>query len=830
MVPSAAGRVRPETLTDEQVRWAIEAMMEGLYARQNNSGTWESLSPDPALSHINTHLTGQTTIAVLSLLAAGESYQEPRLQTAIDFLRSQKPDFTYVRSLRCHIWALLPERFTPLLENDLKWLLGSYGFESGSWAYTGIAMESGYDNSLTQYGLLGLWEAAKRNQEVPKKYWQRIEDHYLRTQLVEGGWNYRPQFGDARGSMTAAGLTCLFVTQDFLHAEEFLKPGVRGTPQQQAIDRGLSWLDLHFSADHHPGLRGDDADTYFFYYLYGIERVGLASGYKWFSNHDWFREGATAIINRTCDAAVDPETGRIAGFQAKAKIEATGAVETPVVQLAFGLMFLTHGRVPIIVSKLRDEAGLLSWNNRPRDAAQLTSWVARDTEQHLSWQVLDLKRPLDEWFDGPFVYLASHDAPRYLEEHQAEIDRRGRERAANERTVDIRMTTVERLQRYLDLGGLLFTNADGASARFEDAIRTLGREMYPQYDWRQLPRDHWVYTLSAPVLDSQRDTLWGLSNGVRELMIHCPSADFGAELQVNDVVNGRDAFHTMSNVYFYASERGLAAPRLDRKLFLSDAEVHRPTGAAWSTSNGAPAAATESGDPERRPITVLRGVYVGNWNPEPAADEVIAARLRASRDLNVVFVDVPLEEVATFELPPGRGEPALLWVRGTTATEFATDQAAAVRTFVNERGGTVLFENVGGLSDFGRTAEEFLENALPGGRFRRPIDHPVVTGEGLARGQDASEIAYRVFSLEKFGARETKPRLRALHIEESGTDAVADDETRGDAATSASLPRVFVSREDLTHALLGQPRWGISGYTPPSAETIVANLIEFADR
>lgn len=787
--PAAAqGRPDPpvvaaETLTDQEIQWAIEAIRDGLYARQNNAGTWEGLSNDPAMAILNSHLTGQTTIAVLALLASGQSYQEPRLQPAIDFLRAQKPDFTYVRSLRAHIWALLPERFGPLLADDREWLLRSYGFDSGSWAYTSIPMDSGYDNSLTQYGVLGLWEAAKRHHEVPQRLWKRVEDHYMRTQLVGGGWNYRPQFGEARGSMTAAGLTCLFITQDFLHADKFLKPGLRDTDQQKAIARGLDWFDQNFAVDRHPGLAPDADQTYLFYYLYGMERVGLASGYKRFGRHDWFRAGAAEVINRLCDGVIDAETGRLSGLTPKARIRATGMVESPVVQMSFGLMFLAHGRVPIVVSKLRDDS--FAWNNRPRDVAHLSAWIGQETEQRLSWQILDALAPLEEWFDGPMVYLAGHEAPAYVEEYQAELDRRRRGAAPQP-------TAADRLKRYLDLGGLLVANADAGNPRFADAIRTLGRLMYPQYQWRSLPREHFAYTLSAPV--EQPGALEGLSNGVRELIILCPQRDIGAALQINDVNRRRDDFAMLSNVYYYASERGLTAPRLNRKLPLTAEQIEsgvRPTG-----------------EGNLAPVTVARAVYEGNWNPEPAADEYLTLRLRLPRGLDVTVIDAPLDGLS--DSPAATA--ALLIVRGAAEHTFTDSQAASLRDYL-ERGGTVLFECVGGVGAFGRSAEEFVESIMPGGRFRRPVRHSVITGAALDGGVDCSNVAYRLYSLERFGGREPRPRLRALH--ESGSE---DD------------LRCFVSREDLSHALLGQPRWGVSGYTTESAVNLLGNLIEYGAR
>ncbi|MEE8156290.1 MAG: hypothetical protein V3T53_15155, partial [Phycisphaerales bacterium] len=56
--------------------------------------------------------------------------------------------------------------------------------------------------------------------------------------------------------------------------------------------------------------------------------------------------------------------------------------------------------------------------------------------------------------------------------------------------------------------------------------------------------------------------------------------------------------------------------------------------------------------------------------------------------------------------------------------------------------------------------------------------------------------------------RETTPRLRGMIID--------------------GQPRVLFSREDISHALLDQPCWGIAGYTPNSARRLLANIVRYA--
>jgi len=783
-------KIQPDELTNGAVELAIGALVEGLYSLRGEGGHWDRLYAGSDMENLNRHVNGQSVLAVFALLSAGESYQNPRLLPAVDYIRTRPPDYTdytYIRSLRCHVWALLPKRFDRALEEDCRWLIRAYDFDAGSWNYTAMKMGAVYDNSLTQYGALGLWESAKRGVDVPLRLWERIEDHFLRTQLLDGGWAYRPQFSQARGSMTAAGLACLYITQDYLARGDggSAKSKADREKAEEAIERGLRWFDTNFSVAHHPGVGAAEGQVFYYYYLYGIERVGLAGGIKYFGEHDWFREGAAAVLSRLCEPVRD-EGGRLIGFQLKEQFPSTGFNEVPVVQLSFALMFLSHGRVPIVVSKVRDDR--LSWNTRSRDAANLAWWVGQETEQRLSWQVLDVDQSIEDWFEGALVYLATDQSLPYVKEFD-----QARNPAFLKGSTDTDevggTTTYERIKRYLDLGGLLFTNADSHNDHMTESVEQMARRMYPGAMWRRLPKDHWVYRLSAEM--DRPPVLYGLSNGVRELIIHCPRADVGKALQSHDAVNQSDAFTVAANVVYYASERGMFRPRLSKKVIAGERPV---------SLDELREIAGSGGSVQER--LILRGVYGGRWNPEVAADEVWAMRFAAECGKVLRFVDVPLGELGSY----AGADSAFLWVRGVEAHVFSESERAGLLAYV-DRGGVVLFETVGGVGDFARSAEQAMASLYPGCRFRRMDRHSVVTGDGIDGGTDCSQMSYRLFSYEHLGGRQVRPRLRGL----SGDERV----------------RVFSSREDLTHGLLDQPCWGISGYASDDAFELVGNLLGY---
>ncbi len=80
-----------------------------------------------------------------------------------------------------------------------------------------------------------------------------------------------------------------------------------------------------------------------------------------------------------------------------------------------------------------------------------------------------------------------------------------------------------------------------------------------------------------------------------------------------------------------------------------------------------------------------------------------------------------------------------------------------------------------------------------------------MTGEGLRGAANLSRVAYRPYAVQRFGARETRPRLQGMAID--GTS------------------RVLFSRQDISNALLDQPCWGVAGYTPRSAGDLLGNIV-----
>lgn len=768
------------TLTDAHVRQAIDALVEELYARKSPDRFWDPPSPPAGRSP---QQGGYTALVVLALLQAGESYQHPRLRDAVEYLAGYDMDGVYAIAVRASVWAALPRRFRAHLAADAQRLINGFSSQARGWDYHLNRNTTREDNSIRQFGALGLWEAAKRGVRVPDELWRALERAYLDMQLADGGWNYKGD-GPATGSMTAAGLATLFITQDFLHSERAaeLDRHDDGRPQH-GIRNALDWMRDRFSPTENPG-----RDEFFYYYLYGVERVALAGGYKHFGGHDWYREGAAELIRRLCD--IDAERGVMRiherpygdGRRSPFKVD----------ELAFSLMFLSRGRAPIAINKLRDDG--TAWNNRPRDVANLVRWISDQTATTLNWQVTDISEPATDWLDAPLLYFASDESPpwlngitidvdAYVQSHRAHASLLARGAAPPDHRPSAMPDVPElhRLREYLEHGGLLLVVNEGVGNQFARAMETAGRFMFPLHDWRTLSADHWAYRAHQPIR-SNRLRLRGLSNGVRDMILIVSDGDVPATLQRSDFA-GSTHDETLANLYFYASEMNRARSRLDAlrplESLLPEIE-HRASG---------------------RTIRVVEARHNGAWNPESTALPRFAAALAEANDLTLRIEASPLALIG--DLPE---RPDLVIVRGIDAQSFTSAERSAIRRFV-EGGGTALFETPGGIGDFTDEAERSMQAVF--GEAPRPlVRHAVTTGRGIPFAADCTSAEYRPFSLEIVGSIDSSPRLRGLDV-------------------NGRLAVIF-SREDLSHALLDQPVWGVHGYAPSTAATLLRNILLYA--
>lgn len=453
---------------------------------------------------------GVTALCAYALLAAGESPQGPRMKKTLEWLSEVKMIGTYARALRANIWGILGRRsrYRKMLKKDVDWLVEAAD-SRGTYSYTYARgdrrsrnqktwQRGKYDNSNSQFGVLGVWSGAQNGVEVPRKYWERVEKHWKDDQNADGGWAYYKNYkSGSYGSMSAAGLATMFICFDELYRREFIR--CRANTDYKPIVRALAWMDQNFSATRNPGRGGSRYN----YYLYGVERVGLASGYKYFGKQDWYKLGAENLLRKQ---------GRRGDWG--------GVIDT-----SFALLFLARGQHPVLFNKLKYPG---SWNSRPRDLANFTRWISRTFERPVNWQIIHLGVPVAEWHDAPILYISGSTAPKFTDKD------------------------IEALKTFVLQGGVIFSEAACNRGAFNIAMQNCYARMFPRYELARLNRNHPIYDIHFKIA---RRRLMGISNGVRLLAIHSPT-EVSLAWQMNAHATNKDTFRLGANIYFYVTDKG----------------------------------------------------------------------------------------------------------------------------------------------------------------------------------------------------------------------------------------------------------------------------------
>jgi hypothetical protein len=305
--------------------------------------------------------------------------------------------------------------------------------------------------------------------------------------------------------MTLAGLASVYVCVDSLYAGKSLD--CRGDVEIPAAEKGLEWLAEHFSSAFRKAER-----NWPYYTLYGVERVALACGYKYFGTHDWYGEGVKHLL----------EWQAANGAWAPKKDSATGGVA---VTTAYALLFLARGRNPVVLNRLKFDG---DWNNRPRSLAYLTRWMGSQLERELSWQVVGFDAPVSEWHDAPVLCLSGSEAPRFTDAQKT------------------------KLRQFVYQGGTVFSVSECSGAAFSRAMRDLYAELFPACEMKTCPNDHPLYTVQHELHGYGRFEV--VPNGVRPLAVHT-DADLHRAWQAQQMHTHLRAFHAGANLVLYVGDK-----------------------------------------------------------------------------------------------------------------------------------------------------------------------------------------------------------------------------------------------------------------------------------
>lgn len=268
------------------------------------------------------------------------------------------------------------------MQRLLDWIVQNQNKKNPFWnyKYEASATTERYDLSCTQYSLLALGSCLRCGIAIPSGIIRNHVDELRKLQEKDGpeikrvlggkppkpgragktetpedrepkftratkgvkarGWAYSSAanwdkatgLSTAYGSMTCSALTCLMTALDIAaqltpeqQAKEFGSSVNYNSWRQNAaasFEGGVAWMELRFSVTRNANY----GRAWYYYYMYGLERVGVLCDVRYLGEHDWYAEGASALV---C-------------LQTPANDWAGNAVDT-----AFALLFLKRGTVPL---------------------------------------------------------------------------------------------------------------------------------------------------------------------------------------------------------------------------------------------------------------------------------------------------------------------------------------------------------------------------------------------------------------------------------------------------------------------------------------------------
>jgi hypothetical protein len=751
---------------NNQITAAIKKGVAWLYDQRSPWGTWEA-GQEPAGTQADLPDQGQfgelTALTARALLMAGESNRDPRIEQAADFLiSSERITGTNAVGFRAQLWPLLEQ--TPAIRQamarDRKIILSAMhdsGRTRGLFSYrTDITSGSDIaDHDVSFHATMGMQAIAEAGIEVPDDFWRTVQRAWRSQQGRDGTWSDRVGRAatlpaEARQgrplATTADGVAVLFAVDDEL--ADLRQAGCMPMPGDPFIESGLNWIDSHFDQLRNPYIFG--GIPLLNYGLYSVARIGAISGRKFFNQRDWYEDGARMLL-----ASQDQATGSWGNLP----------------DTCFAVLFLSCGRYPVLVSKLQYNAPAPpplarsggrpgrpprgggapprwdGWNLRPRDLASLVGWVGKQVEEPFNWEIVSLKVSADELHDSAVLYMTGNQPLNLTAEDKA------------------------KLKLFIEQGGILVGSADCEARGFSDSFRQLGNELFPAYEFRNVPRDSIIYTGQQYRAAKWKEppSVLELNNGVRDLMLLIASGDPSRYLQLRQVGSRQYLYELMSDILFYSVDQGGTRLKGESYIVLPD-----PAANVSATAK------------------IARLGYDGNWDPEPGGWVRLAAVMHNQRGVDL--------HVAAIRPEDGNldGTFTAAHLTGTANFHFSDAARARIAAYVKD-GGTLVIDAAGGSAAFDMAAQAEIKAMFPDSALQvLPPDDPV-----FSAGESLVSAGYRRFARLRLGQTD---RFRVQG-----------------AAAGAGM--IYYSAEDLTEGLVGQPIDGVYGYQPRTATSLMANII-----
>jgi len=512
--------VETPKVSAQEVLASIERGVAYLKSQQAEDGSW----PYEKLEHRK----GLTALVVFALSECAVPENDPAIAKGMEVVLSQPLRMNY--DAACAAMAEVSVNAGKYVRDvaAARDLLSNSQNDNGMWTYAAADVnKSAGDNSNTQFAVLGLHAAMSVGLSVPEVVLKRAEAHYSTTQNPDGGWGYQPG-GPSYGSMTAAGVGALYILGARLYVESEVCGQYRQDPR---IAAGFAWLGRNFSVTYNPRNR----ESWVYYYLYALERVGVFTGERYVGGHDWYMEGSRfAIDSQNTDGSW------------------TGGRDV-LANTCFALLFLAKGNVPLLVNKL-SAPGVA--NVDVHDADNLARFVSARLGQRVSWQTVTMDDSLETLLAAPVLYVTGHEFPKFS--------------AAD----------VAKLRAFFENGGFILADACCGSKDFDKGLRAFAAAAFPDVPLVPLDRSHPVYR-SLFNLSAGRYNLEGVEAGCRLALAYSP-VDLSCAWEKNDVKAQDEALRLGANIAAYITGKEPLAPRLEQYRVISPRKVTAPAPGAFT--------------------------------------------------------------------------------------------------------------------------------------------------------------------------------------------------------------------------------------------------------
>jgi len=786
LIGTAFGHAADDAQLRARVLQAINRGRAYLESQQSREGSWV------ANAGVAEYKNGTTGLAILALLNSGSKEDDERVQNGLKYLRSLRDDQLesssrqkpYELSLMLQAHAAVKGKDRGRIAT-LAELLIQYQKSNGGWRYDkpAGAADTDYDNSVNQFALLGLREAAMTGYPVDQKVWLRAQQLLVQGQLggadspFGNGWPYTPDDAAAYGSMTVAGLSSLIITSSMLQQDDNVGPDGRinccepsgDQAVRKALKAGERWLGTNFSVNHNPGR----PDYFYMYYLYGLERAGRFGGVRFYGEHDWYREGAETLV--------ESQNVRTGSWSRGGQVIPGGIVDT-----CFAILFLSKGLAPVVVNKIeygpRDAAGKITsedWNRHPRDVANLVDALTSRTgwPQFLNWQTVDLERAangegVSALLQAPVQLISGTQDPASIQGKQVDL-----------------------LRDYVNQGGFILAIQNCENTDFDIGFRTLvNQRMFPEkeFELKKLPPTHDIYRSEAVFDPRNPPELWGVDFGCRTAIVYAPfdhacrwqkwtKYDLPAR-KANVKSQIALSMNLGVNIIAYATNRELVS------------KLDRPAALATGVDD----------TPPRSAIEVARLRHTGGWDAAPNALRHLQSSLQKLGYLMATTSpNVPATDEALRKYP-------IAYMHGRKNFAFNQAERDGLRGYV-ENGGVLIADACCGSTQFDASFRDMIAQTFGKQLEKIPLTHELYNMEQL--GHDVRRVTRRIPTVQQSGSL-------------SNEESVGEPILEGIQINGRYV--VIYSKYDISCALEQQNTQTCAGYSRLDAAKIAANMVIYA--